>query len=134
MRRLDDWPEVFESIEPLPGGLRALRERIEREKRRAWLLWLTPAVAAAVVLMLWLRRDPPPPPEPPAALVSGASALPHPSAIALGLAEHDRPADGAVVFRWVDSSQPPAGPVYVEAAEVGSLEAAPRQVAVVDLP
>jgi hypothetical protein len=130
----DDWPELFEPIEPLPAGLARLRERIDREKRHPGWLWLAPLAAGAVVLALWLRaapvgQEPPPPP-----LISGASALPHPSAIALGLAAPTPAADGDVVFAWVDASQPRPAPIYVEASDVERLEVAPPPVAVVDVP
>jgi hypothetical protein len=136
----DDWPdlpelpELFEPIEPLPGGLAQLRRRVDRErqreKRRAGWLWLAPLAAGVAVLALWLQSAPVEPAAPP--LISGASALPHPSAIALGLAPPTPSASGDVVFVWVDASQPRPPPIYVEPSEVDRLEAAPLPVAVID--
>lgn len=131
---IDGWPELFEPVEPLPGGLARLRERIDREKRRAGWLWLAPLVAGAVVLALWIRRAPVEPEPAAAPLISGASELPHPAAIALGLAAPHPRAEGDVVFAWVDASQPRPAPIYVEPSEVGRLEAAPPRVSVVEVP
>ncbi|HEY3450500.1 MAG TPA: hypothetical protein VGK67_29360 [Myxococcales bacterium] len=55
--------ELFRQLEPPPGGMALLRERLERRRqRRTWLLGVPAAAAAAcVALVLGLR---PPPPDP----------------------------------------------------------------------
>lgn len=58
----DPLHDVFEIIEPPPGGLGELRRRIhaERTPRRAWLGGLAVAAAAAALLLVALPRGPDP--------------------------------------------------------------------------
>ncbi len=56
----DPLHDVFEILEPPPGGLHELRRRIrgERTPRRAWVGGLALAAAAALVLLVALPRAP----------------------------------------------------------------------------
>jgi hypothetical protein len=58
----DPLHDVFEILEPPPGGLRELRHRIraERTPRRAWFGGLAVAAAAAAVLLVTVPRGPDP--------------------------------------------------------------------------
>jgi len=116
---LDRWPSFSRDVEPLPGGLSALRGRIANEAApsRARWLWgtgLAGGLAAAGILLWWFAGDAPAPSDQraaTAALLSPANRLPHPAAFALGLAERPRldqfedprlsDNDTDVVFRWV---------------------------------
>jgi hypothetical protein len=54
--------DVFEVLEPPPGGLTRLRARVsERTSRRRAALSLATAVGAVCVLVLWVKPAPPPP-------------------------------------------------------------------------
>jgi hypothetical protein len=119
MSRIDDdlarWPAVRARVEPLPGGVLALRRRLRDRHRASRTRWLVAAAAACTVALaaLWLviPRD--------RAGVRDPSALfaheqPHPEAVQLGLAAKPRGlelsadprvADDVVVFRWVTSGE-----------------------------
>ncbi len=58
----DPLHDVFEVLEPPPGGLAELRHRVrgERTPRKAWVGGLAMAAAAAVVLVVALPRGPAP--------------------------------------------------------------------------
>lgn len=54
----DQLPDVpaLRSIDPPPGGLAALRTRIDRPRRRRWWFAAVPAVAAAALIALLVLR------------------------------------------------------------------------------
>jgi len=87
---MDELPDVpaLRVLEPPPGGLERLRERLARPHRRWWLV-AVPALAVAVaVLLVFVGRARAPLPTPTAA----ASALP------------DREVAGDGTFYWVAST------------------------------
>ena len=130
---LDRWPSLRREVEPLPGGLTRLRARRDQERRRAWVFRgsVAAALIAAMALVVSLRpprtdvdarqaaRD----------LLAGES-LPHPDAIALGLAD-PAPApvgdprvagDTAIVFVWVEATPAPAREVrYIDPVDESTL-------------
>ena len=55
MSELPDVPSL-QRLEPPPGGLAMLRERLVRPRRARWL-WLAIPAVAAVVLVWFVRRD-----------------------------------------------------------------------------
>jgi len=53
--------ELFPELDPPPGGLHALRQRLEepRSSSLRWA-WLAPLAAAAVALIVWWTQPPAP--------------------------------------------------------------------------
>jgi hypothetical protein len=43
-------------IDPPPGGLERLRQRIAADDRRRPMFWLVPALALAAAIAIWLAR------------------------------------------------------------------------------
>lgn len=130
---LGAWSRFFEPVEPLPGGLDALRQRIDQEKARRTRArrWVPVAVAvacaAALAVFLLLPALGPAEPGGLAArrLLAGGPA--HPRAVALGIAPRPAPARVAdariaptdeVVFYWVCATPRPqeteAGPEILD--------------------
>jgi len=67
----DELPDVpaLRVLEPPPGGLETLRERLATPRRRWWLVALPVAAAAAIALLVLVPRHPEPPESaPPTAL------------------------------------------------------------------
>ena len=103
----DELPDVpaLRVLEPPPGGLETLRERLAVPRRRWWLVALPVAAAAAIaVLVLVPRHTAPPVPAPPAVLRDPAVAR-------------------DVTFYWVASTPgrtpaPPSRVVSIEYAPV----------------
>jgi uncharacterized protein involved in exopolysaccharide biosynthesis len=116
MADLDDLPALARKIEPLPGGLGELRQRLRDSRRSRAPLALAVAVASAAVAMCVLQSAPPSPEPDRTAmqrLLVDAEQLPNPRAAQLGLVPRARPVvasdprvatSDAVVFYWV----PPA--------------------------
>jgi hypothetical protein len=83
--------DVFTPLDPPPGGVALLRERLAgRRRSRAWLLAI-PAAACAVVLVVALRPAP--------ADFFGARLANDPAAQMLGLVPHGHTIAGAVEGR-----------------------------------
>ncbi|MGC4119170.1 MAG: hypothetical protein QM765_32310 [Myxococcales bacterium] len=104
--------ELFRHIEPPPGGLALLRQKLEaRRRRRAWLLGVpTLAAAACAALVLGLRTPAPDPVR--------EQLLADPMAYSLGL----RPAlgeavagEGDTVLTRLPSSDPKVSVYWVDA-------------------
>jgi hypothetical protein len=91
--RLPDVP-ALRVLEPPPGGLAVLRERLDRAPRRRWVLAI-PAVAAAAVLAFVLLGGRPP----------RTASVPVPAAASTVL--RDRSVAGDVQFYWVSSIPAP---------------------------
>ena len=74
----DDLPDVpaLRAHEPPPGGLAALRERLDTPPRRRWWLLAAPALAIAVAIAFLVVRRPAstPPVDPPTKIVDKAIA------------------------------------------------------------
>ena len=83
-------PDVFPVLEPPPGGLARLRDRLERERGRRRRLWAPVLVACAASLALVLLVRFPHRVEPTAIFLSPVSGDVHPALIALGLAAPPR--------------------------------------------
>ena len=116
---LDDLPALAATIEPLPGGLTALRGRLREPGHARRPLAAVLAAACCAVLALWLLRPPPPAAADRGALrrlVVDSAELPHPLAVELGLVDRAPPVAAAdpriapsdtTVFFWA----PPAPPL-----------------------
>lgn len=96
--------ELFRPLDPPPGGLALLRERLEeRRRRRAWLLAVPAVAAAAAALVIAVQ----PRPDPFRAQLAG-----DPFARALGLSapgeavQVSRGAAGSTALRRVESGNP----------------------------
>lgn len=126
---LDRWSTVFRRIEPLPGGVFALRRRLRQpaRDRTAYAAIAASAAMLAVLawLVLWSRPSSVPPDRAAAEQLFSSFAVPPPQAVALGLAERSeaeraaepRVHDG-VVFFWVAPVSAPDVPRrYVDVAD-----------------
>ena len=102
MAELPDVPSL-RTLEPPPGGLEQLRERLVVTPRRRWIL-LVPAVALAA-LMVWLAL--------PHSQAPRVEAIPE-----TALRDHDMASDGT--FYWVAST--PGRPVRATASPVVSID------------
>jgi hypothetical protein len=83
----DDLPDgIFTPLEPPPGGLTALRARLQRERSSRWrpITGLGVAAAALAAAFLLVARRPADPPA--ARLVEAVVAQHYPTLVALGLA------------------------------------------------
>jgi hypothetical protein len=118
MAELDDLPALARKIEPLPGGLGELRQRLRESRRFGAPLALAAAVASAAIAMCMLRGGPASPPDRSAMqrLLVDAEQLPNPRAARLGLVPRAEPvvssdprvADSdTVVFYWVPPASAP---------------------------
>jgi hypothetical protein len=119
---LPDLPALTATIEPLPGGLGALRRRLREPGRAGRPLGAMLAAACCAALAVWILR---PPPLPRAAdrgalrrLVVDSTQLPNPLAVGLGLVDRTPPQaasdpriapSAAAVFFWAPPA-PPAPP------------------------
>jgi hypothetical protein len=114
---LDDLPALAATVEPLPGGLTALRRRLREPGRARRPLAAVLAGACCAVLAVWLLRPPPPSAPDRGALhrlVVDSAELPHPLAVELGLVDpapprvaadpRIAPSDTAVFF-WAPPAQ-----------------------------
>lgn len=122
---VEQWPELYEDVPPLPGGLSRLQTGIaaerERGRSRAQRRRIGGTVAAVLAgAVLWLAAPPRSPwPDRSAAveLLTADGQTPHPRAAMLGLVEwrsrsqrvDDRlPDSEAVMFRWVAPTPVPS--------------------------
>ncbi|MCB9686815.1 MAG: hypothetical protein H6738_13175 [Alphaproteobacteria bacterium] len=109
MPELDD---ILPSLTPPPGGLHALRERLDHRRRRAvWWVGLVPLGAAALALaLLWPRAEVLSLPEDPVLLTAVPSEpVTVPAEVAASVAVARVPVEGLVWYR-VGSTLPPAEP------------------------
>lgn len=119
---LDDLPALAATIEPLPGGLTALRRRLGEPGRARRPVAAVLAAACCAVLAVWLLRPPPPPAADRSALhrlVVDSTELAHPLAVELGLVDRTPPQVAAdpriapsdtAVFFWAPPALPaPSG-------------------------
>lgn len=125
---LERFPALFRRVNPLPGGAMALRRRLRHTARTRPPVAMVVAVAGLgavlAVLALWSSRSVAPDRSAAARLFAG-SAVPHPEAVALGLADRSRSEQttepripAGVVFVWVAPTTRPVTPGrYVDVAD-----------------
>lgn len=132
---LDRWPSLRREVDPLPGGITRLRAGLDQERRRRpWVVGGALATAAAIALALIVSVrsvDPDGDPRRAARELLAGERLPHPDAVALGLAEPAPqpvgdprvPGGGAIVFVWVEARPPAApAPIAIAPVDVADLE------------
>jgi hypothetical protein len=100
-REPGSWPALTRKIEPLPGGLADLRQRIANEStsRRPLFAWTATALAFACVLLVAIRWLSPVAQAPLRFAVAGES----PVVADSRLADSDK-----VVFYWIGAASPAA--------------------------
>jgi hypothetical protein len=115
---MDELPDLpaLRVLEPPPGGLEALRDRLTMRPRRRWLAIALPAVALAALVVIWIAIRARPRPQPPVAELPTA------------IRDHD--VARGVTFYWVASTpgprpRPPSAIVPIERAPVVSDYALP---------
>ena len=113
MTDLERWPAIRRRIEPLPGGVLALRRRLREPRRRQrWFVATAAATVLAAATLMWLLA-----PRPQVADRRALDRLigqrPSPELVARGIAvprrddqtPDPRVDDRVVVFRWVSPGE-----------------------------
>ncbi len=104
--------ELFRQLEPPPGGLALLRERLEtRRQRRAWLVGVPAFAAAACAVLVLALRQPAPDP-----VREGLLADPLVHSLGLRPAQADvAAAEGQTALTQVPSANPHVAIYWVDA-------------------
>jgi hypothetical protein len=113
-REPGSWPTLTRNIEPLPGGLADLRQRIANQgpPPRLWFAWTATALAFACLLIVAIRRSSPAPLR--LAVAEGSAVVADSR-----LADSDK-----IVFYWVGSASASADkPVDPETLVAGRIAA-----------
>jgi hypothetical protein len=121
MTDLDDTSDLgplARRIEPLPGGLGQLRDRLRGHRSRRVPIALAVAASCCAVVAIWLLRTPAAQPAPDRTamrrLLVDADQQPNPRAVAMGLVAPSTPTvatdprvtpSDSVVFYWVAPAQ-----------------------------